>query len=295
MKLDMILCLRIKEWDMKRYKGIIFSALLLALLIFTANRFIVNSERLQVKEEQDTEINAMDILSYDRYIEKVENIKRARAEKEAALKEQAEKEAALKEQAEKEAALAKEEAAKKDTKDTAIVQKKQQSNPIKSQEKKQPEPVNKPKSNQNESKKETSKKETTPVKQPEPKVETGGSVSRELSIQMFNSINQQRRNAGVKELVWSEAHYNAAVVRAKEIVEKFSHTRPNGQKWNTVNPSILHGENLAKGHRTVESAMKGFMNSSGHQANILLSDFTKGGTAVIEVNKIYYYVQLFGY
>lgn len=286
----MIIFLRIKEWDMRKYRGIIFSALLLALLIVTANRFIVNSERLRVKKNLDTEVNTDDVLSYDRYIQKVEDINRVKAEKEAAAKAQAEKEAIEKQKA----ALAKASTDEKDSKNTVNVQKPKNES-VKKQESKQTAPTKKQETKQTETKKETSKPKATPVKKPETTAETGGTVSRDLSVQMFNSINQQRKSAGVKELVWSESHYNAAVIRANEIVEKFSHTRPNGKKWNTVNQSILHGENLAKGHRSVESAMNGFMNSSGHKANILLSDFSKGGTAVIEVNKIYYYVQLFGY
>lgn len=61
-------------------------------------------------------------------------------------------------------------------------------------------------------------------------------------------INQTRQNP----VVISSRLYSSASLRAKEANHKWSHTRPNGSRWNTTLTSIInikttpHGENLAK-------------------------------------------------
>ena len=62
-------------------------------------------------------------------------------------------------------------------------------------------------------------------------------ISEELfayRAQVVEIINQERRNAGVREVIQSEALDAVAQIRAKEIVESFSHTRPNGTSCFTV-------------------------------------------------------------
>ena len=74
----------------------------------------------------------------------------------------------------------------------------------------------------------------------------------------------------------------AALVRAKETEQSFSHTRPDGRQFSTA---LLEqgarfrtaGENIAWGQRTPEQVMQGWMNSSGHRANILNASYTAIG------------------
>ena len=85
----------------------------------------------------------------------------------------------------------------------------------------------------------------------------------------------------------------AACVRAREIVELFSHTRPDGSSWSTVS-SKVNGENIAMGYRTADAVMAGWMNSEGHRENILRSSFGSIGVCAYTVNGVTYWVQLFG-
>ena len=114
----------------------------------------------------------------------------------------------------------------------------------------------------------------------------GGSV--ELSYdyasakQAFDLQNQKRSENGLKPLIWNEELYNAAKVRAKEIVTNWSHTRPNGDRGpDSLIPTLYGGigENLAKGSKTSSSVVNGWMNSSGHRANILDNYFVYGAVA----------------
>ena len=63
---------------------------------------------------------------------------------------------------------------------------------------------------------------------------------------VFNLMNQQRAAQGLSALVWSDALTSAAQVRANEITTSFSHTRPNGSDFWTVDSNVQYGENLAK-------------------------------------------------
>ncbi|MDE6954128.1 MAG: CAP domain-containing protein [Erysipelotrichales bacterium] len=94
----------------------------------------------------------------------------------------------------------------------------------------------------------------------------------------FQLQNQKRKEAGIKELSWNQNLYNDGKIRAKEIGEKFSHTRPNGKSCFTVvsrHYKIL-GENIADGYKTPSSVIQGWYNSQGHKENILNNYFTSG-------------------
>jgi uncharacterized protein YkwD len=55
------------------------------------------------------------------------------------------------------------------------------------------------------------------------------------------------------------------------------------------------GENIAAGYPNVASVMRGWLNSSGHRANILSADFTRIGIGVARASDgTRYWVQDFG-
>ena len=86
-----------------------------------------------------------------------------------------------------------------------------------------------------------------------------------------------------------------ATVRAREIINSFSHTRPNGNSFSSAITlsSRTAGENIAYGYSSAESVMNGWMNSAGHKANILKSSYTQIGVGVVENRGTLYWVQLF--
>ena len=95
-------------------------------------------------------------------------------------------------------------------------------------------------------------------------------------------MNAERIQAGLPEYVMNEDLCSAAATRAAECAVRFSHTRPNGQSWNTVS-ALTKGENLA--HAVNENQCKAenvelaWMLSPGHKANVLRRNFSQVGIA----------------
>lgn len=107
--------------------------------------------------------------------------------------------------------------------------------------------------------------------------------------------NQKRAAAGLTQLTWSNGLESAAMVRSQEIVSTWSHTRPNGSDWWTVNSSIMYGENLAKGYSSADSCVAAWMASPTHKENILFADFRTCGIAIYEQGGNWYWAEEFGY
>lgn len=114
-------------------------------------------------------------------------------------------------------------------------------------------------------------------------------------------VNQERAKAGLNPVVLQENLTAAAQVRAKEIVTTFSHTRPNGTSCFTAlkEAGVSYmgaGENIAYGQLSADAVMEGWMNSSGHRANILNGNFTKIGVGHYQNSSgVHYWTQFFTY
>lgn len=113
------------------------------------------------------------------------------------------------------------------------------------------------------------------------------------ALRMAEEVNLERRRRGLDELALSPELCEAAQQRAKEIMKKFSHTRPDGSKWSTVSKAA-YAENIARGQRSADKVMAAWMSSSGHRRNILRSSYGSIGVACVKLGSIYYWVQLFG-
>ncbi len=113
---------------------------------------------------------------------------------------------------------------------------------------------------------------------------------------VFNLMNQQRAAQGLATLVWSEALTSAAQVRAGEIITAFSHTRPNGSEFWTVDSNVQYGENLAKLYQSADTVYQAWMNSPTHAANIMDSGYKSVGIAICQASDgSWYWAQEFGY
>ncbi len=113
---------------------------------------------------------------------------------------------------------------------------------------------------------------------------------------VFNIMNQQRVARGLSELAWSEALRDAAQVRANEITTSFSHTRPNGSEFWTVDSSCQYGENLAKLYQSADAVYTAWMNSPTHAANIMDGGYKTVGIAICQTGDgSWYWAQEFGY
>ncbi len=118
---------------------------------------------------------------------------------------------------------------------------------------------------------------------------------RAMAVEAFDLVNAKRAEAGLPALVWDGTLEACAQVRATEIQTKFSHTRPNGSDWYTVNSDLMWGENLAKGYKSASSVVNAWMNSATHKANIMDGGFVTCSIAVYEMNNKLYFAQEFGY
>lgn len=125
---------------------------------------------------------------------------------------------------------------------------------------------------------------------------SGNASSQEASKAAFEIANQQRAAAGLGSLTWNSGLEQACAVRAVEASQSFSHTRPDGSDWWTVNSNLMYGENLAKGYESAEAAVQAWMNSPTHKANILDAEFASGAIAIhIGSNGQWFWAQEFGY
>ena len=117
--------------------------------------------------------------------------------------------------------------------------------------------------------------------------------------QVVDLVNAERAKEGLSPLTIDTNVQAAAMVRAKECEQLFSHTRPDGSSFVTAlkeqNVSYKGaGENIAWGQRSPEEVMNAWMNSSGHRANIMNSSFTTIGVGYYQnANGTGYWCQLF--
>ena len=119
-----------------------------------------------------------------------------------------------------------------------------------------------------------------------------------MASEVLRLTNIERAKEGVQPLKYNKTLQDAAMIRAKEISVKFSHTRPNGTDSSTagidVGASVISGENIAMGYGSPEDVVDGWMNSSGHRAALLKPDFSYMGVGFYEsANGMYYWTQEF--
>ncbi|HJF51850.1 MAG TPA: CAP domain-containing protein [Butyricicoccus pullicaecorum] len=111
-------------------------------------------------------------------------------------------------------------------------------------------------------------------------------------------VNAARAKNGLSALTLDANMNRAAAVRAAELAQSFSHTRPNGSRGLTaLNEAGVSyrtaGENIASGQQTAQAVVSAWMNSSGHRANILSSSFGRMGVGQATIGGRTYWVQLF--
>lgn len=128
--------------------------------------------------------------------------------------------------------------------------------------------------------------------------ETDGSQDA-FANQVVKLVNEERAKAGLSPLTVNSKAANAAQTRAREIEKSFSHTRPDGSSFNTALTEAGvsfrgAGENIAYGQTTPQQVMEGWMNSSGHRANILNANYTSIGVGHYKNGAgVDYWTQLF--
>ena len=118
--------------------------------------------------------------------------------------------------------------------------------------------------------------------------------------EVFDLINAKRVANGLSALKIDDELQNVARIKAQDMVDNnyFSHTSPTyGSPFDMIkNFGIRYktaGENIA-GNSSNSAAVNAWMNSSGHRANILNSNFNYTGIGVVSSPKYgKIYVQMF--
>lgn len=113
-------------------------------------------------------------------------------------------------------------------------------------------------------------------------------VDEETEITMISLVNSERVSRGLKPLVLDTGLRSIARVYSEDMFKKgyFSHYSPEGlsvadRMTQAGIDFLVVGENLAYAP-DVAAAHKGLMNSEGHRANILSTDYGKIGIGVID-------------
>ena len=116
------------------------------------------------------------------------------------------------------------------------------------------------------------------------------------AIEAYNKVNEEREAAGLNDLDWNTNLEAAASVRAEESSQSFSHTRPNGQAWYTVNSNVQGGENLAWGQTSATQVVNEWMASPTHKDNILYPEFNSAAISLYATDDgTNYWALEFGY
>lgn len=101
-----------------------------------------------------------------------------------------------------------------------------------------------------------------------------GNYLRGDASQMLAYVNDYRKSKGLSAFVESGAVNNVADIRAKELTQLISHTRPNGTPWYTVGANVS-SENLAGGYDARETVDE-WIASPGHNTNLLNNSYYAG-------------------
>lgn len=120
-----------------------------------------------------------------------------------------------------------------------------------------------------------------------------------MSNEIFRLLNEHRKSMGVYTLESVDTRFQTAVnVRGYEIAVLFDHYRPNGGICFDLHPASC-AENIAMGFTSAEAFMNAWINSPGHNANMLNTMSSSVGIAVFKEKTAYgyvnYAVQLFSW
>ncbi|PKR76993.1 hypothetical protein CEY16_13825 [Halalkalibacillus sediminis] len=118
--------------------------------------------------------------------------------------------------------------------------------------------------------------------------------------QVAELVNQERQKHGLQPVELSSELSNVARDKSQDMATNnyFSHQSPTyGSPFDMMQAYGIDyrtaGENIAKGQRSPEQVMNGWMNSEGHRANILNENFTHIGVGYVESNGSTYWTQMF--
>jgi len=144
-------------------------------------------------------------------------------------------------------------------------------------------------------------KPETPQAPAKPEAPANNTAASSQEAQVVDLVNQERAAQGLPALKYNAELSKVAEAKAADLRDRgyFDHNSPTyGSPFDMMKSFGIKytaaGENIAKGQRTPAAVMDGWMNSPGHRANILNSNFTEIGVGhVTDSNGTNYWVQMF--
>lgn len=119
----------------------------------------------------------------------------------------------------------------------------------------------------------------------------------DYAFEVVKLVNEEREKAGLEPLTPITQFNEYAMLRSTEIVESFEHVRPDGSSpldyVMEFDEIYCVGENIAMGQSSPEAVMNAWMNSPGHRANILYSDYNIIGVGCYQYRGRLYWTQIF--
>ncbi len=140
----------------------------------------------------------------------------------------------------------------------------------------------------------------TAVEKPATPAQSGNAAG-SYESQVVDLVNKERAAQGLAPLAYNAELSKVAEAKAADLRDKnyFSHTSPTyGSPFDMMKSFGIRytaaGENIAKGYMSPSSVMDGWMNSPGHKANIMNTNFTEIGVGYVSGdNGTGYWVQMF--
>lgn len=139
-----------------------------------------------------------------------------------------------------------------------------------------------------------------------PPVQENASFNAEIEQLIFNKVNEERAKAGVPALSYNSTMETYARVKSKDMGVRnyFDHVDPDGEmitaqmardgvSYNAWGENIAYIGGVSDAAALAEQFMTNWMNSDGHRANILSTNFTSVGVGVYKSGNRYYATQEF--
>lgn len=139
-----------------------------------------------------------------------------------------------------------------------------------------------------------------------PQAESSDKFIAEIEQAIFQRVNQERSAAGLSELSYNTTMEHYARIKSQDMGDRgyFDHTNPEGKliteqmkadgvSYRAWGENIAYISGMSGNAQLATKFMDNWMNSPGHRANILSSNFGSIGIGVYKIGNTYYATQEF--
>lgn len=136
--------------------------------------------------------------------------------------------------------------------------------------------------------------------------EASDSYIAEIEQAIFTRVNEERASAGLPALSYNNTMQHYARLKSKDMGDRsyFDHTNPEGKliteqmksdgvSYKAWGENIAYISGVSGNVKLATQFMNNWMNSPGHRANILSSNFSSIGVGVYKIGNTYYATQEF--